>query len=226
MYFTEQLFHRQADMSSLQRSCRIAVNAAGDWQVLPPPGQITQIGDAKTTEWALVDNDDLFVTGKFEVGGDCNVTGLSWVNGDLGLKSNLTFYATHGVYDDKLFHASFSEEVTIPVGQGMAGVLSLNSFCREDSIVLGIVGKVTQAPGGGATTLDIGRNGGNTDEFADGIAVTVDTPIISIADGDGVITAPFYCTADAKLVFTTDANVTGTDMKVYITVFYMKLYAA
>lgn len=202
------------------------VNAAGDWQVLPPAGQITQIGDAGATEWGLANNDDFFVTGNCEVKGDHYVTGELWTNEDIGCKANLTFYATHGVYDDKLFNASFSEEVTIPVGQGMAGVLSANSICRDDSIVLAIVGKVTQAPGGGATTLDIGRNGGNTDEFADGIGVALNTPIISIADGDGVLTGPFYCTADAKLVFTTDANVTGSDMKVYVTIFYMKLYAA
>jgi len=207
-------------------SSRIQVNAAGDWQVLPPADQITQIGDAGVTAWGLINNDDLLVSGKLEVGGHSYVTGQFWVNEDIGCKSNLTFYANHDAYDDKLFNASFTEEVTIPVGQGMAGVLSANSLCRDDSIVLGLVGKVTQAPGGGATALDIGRNGGNTDEFADGIAVAVDTPIISIADGDGALTGPFYCTADAKLVFTTDANVTGTDMKVLVTIFYMKLYAA
>lgn len=213
-------------MSKFTTSCRIKVNAAGDWQIMPPAGQITHIGDAGATAWALVDNDDLFVTGKLEVAGNSYVTGQFWANGDIGCKSNLTFYGSHGVHDDKLFNASFSEEVTIPVGQGMAGVLSVNSLCRDDSIILGVVGKVTQAPGGGATTLDIGRNGGNTDEFADGIAVALDTLIISIADGDGVLTGPFYSTADAKLVFTTDANVTVTDMKVYVTIFYMKLYAA
>lgn len=208
-------------MKGFKPACKVRVNAAGDWQLLPPAGQITQIGDAGATAWGLVSNDDLFVSGHCEVGGSLFVSGETWMSDDLGVKTAISHYGAH---DEIAFYAKMSEEITIAVGQGLAGVLSAANLCPVDSIILACVGRVTQAPGGGATQLNVGRNGGNLDEFADVIAVALGTTFVSPTDGDGANAGPVHNPAAVKLKLTTDANVTGSDMKVRVTVFYIKLY--
>lgn len=208
-------------MSRLRLSCRIKINAAGDWQVLPPAGQIMQIGDAGATAWGLVNNDDLFVSGKSETAGHHYVTGESWCAGDLGLKANQSRYDLNQGVE---FSAYLTEEIRIPVGQGAAGVLSVANLCRIDSIILGCVGRVTQAPGGGATLFDAGRNPIGPAEFAVDVAVALGTTFASPTDGDASNDGPVRSAADSKVKITTNANVTGSDMKVRVTVWYVKLY--
>ncbi len=208
-------------MSGMIASCRVKVNSAGDWQILPPAGQITQIGDATTTAWGLVADDDLMVTGNAEVGGGMYIRGQSWLLGELGLKQGLQIYSGGG---GVLSKAYVMEEVTIPVGQGAGGVLSSADLCPANSVLLGIAGRVNQAPGGGASLLNVGR-AGNIDEFADDIAVALGTQFTSPTDGDGDNPGPVFNAADTKMTLTTDANVTGTDMKVRIVVFYVELIA-
>jgi len=200
-------------MTGLTPSCRIRVNAAGDWQILPPGGQITQIGDADTTDHGLVNNDDLFVSGKLEV-------------------KNLAFFLSLGIFLYRyqlsywergchLLSAFTYEELTIPIGQGAAGVVTALNHAPADSTILGVSCRVTQAPGGGATTIDIGRTGGgNLDEFIDGIATALGTTGTFAANHDAATVGPVLNAADDTLTLTTDANVTGTDMKVRIVVFY------
>jgi len=208
-------------MSQFKTSCRVRVNAAGDWQVLPPAGQIMQIGNAGATAWGLVNNDDLFVSGKSETAGHHYVTGQSWCADDLGLKANVSRYDSNQGIE---FSACLTEEITIPVGQGAAGVVSAANMCRVDSIIQGVTGRVTQAPGGGATTFDAGRNPVGPTEFAEDVSVALDTTFVSPTDGDGSNASPPYNDADRKIKITTDVNVTVSDMKVRITVWYIKLY--
>lgn len=208
-------------MNGFQPSCRIKPNSAGDWQILPPAGQITRIGDAGTTLWGLVSNDDLFVSGFCEVGDLLYVNGQTWLADDLGVKTAISHYGLHGEVG---FYAKSSEEITIPVGQGAAGVLSSANLCPAASIILAAVGRVTQAPGGGPTTFDAGRNPIGPAEYADNVAVALDTTFVSPTDGDGSNAGPVHNATATKVKITTNANVTGSDMKVRVTVFYLRLY--
>lgn len=49
--------------------------------ICPSAGYFTQIGDAGTTSHSLAANDDLFVTGKFEVDGDVYLDGVTVIGG-------------------------------------------------------------------------------------------------------------------------------------------------
>lgn len=235
-------------MKGLTLPSRVKVNAAGDWQILPPAGQITQIGDAGATSRGLVANDDLFVSGKLEVDGvaefetDANFrTGIVRSYGALRAQASFTSYTTtlfHGAttLDDEaanlrdrganlcmLFHGKISEELTIAVGVGAAGVNTAANLAPADSIITAVAVRVTQAPGGGATVFDVGRTGGNLDEFIDGVAVALGTTGTSAANGDGVNPGPVHNAAANTLTVTTDANVLVTDMKVRICTWYQEL---
>lgn len=119
---------------------------------------------------------------------------------------------------------SITELVTIPVGQGAPGPATTISVPASSRIV-DAVARVTQAPGGGATTLDIGRTGGDLDELVDGISTAVDTTGDSVADhGPGVV-FPLENATAKTLTLTTDANVTGTDMIVRVVVWYRDVVA-
>lgn len=195
-------------MSQLTSSCRVRVNAAGDWQVLPPAGQITQIGDAGATSRGLVNNDDLFVSAKFEVGGTASFNVSSYVYG------RIVQQAARGA---SCSLRAVSELLVIPVGQGAAGVNTLGDLALENSIVFAAAAIIVQAPGGGATIWNIGRTGGNIDEFAQNMPVALSTQSISTTDGDGANTGPVFNAADNTLVVTTDANVLVSDMQIRIT---------
>lgn len=209
-------------MKGLTTPCRVKVNAAGDWQIMPPAGQITQIGDAAATAWGLVANDDLFVSGMCESGGPLYVGGDMWLSDDLGIKTAMSMYGSN---EEVAYYSKEVEEITIPVGQGFAGVDSVGNMFRVDSAILGVVGRVTQAPGGGATNFNVGRElVGNNDEYAQAIAVALGTTFVSPTNGDGADAGPHYNAADQKLTIDTDANVTISDMKIRVTVFYIKFY--
>jgi len=225
-------------MKGLTTASRIKINAAGDWQIMPPAGQITQIGDAGVTSHALVNNDDLFITGKLEV------DGVTQLDEALVVNEIVRFYDTFYMHGDLLYlygglymqlGASMSaigggnsrfntiqktEEVTIAVGTGAAGVNSVTDLVPSDAVVRGVSVRVTQAPGGGAITFSVGRTGGNIDEFIQNLAVALGTTGTSAADGDGVNAGPVHNAAANTFVITTNANVTGTDMKVRICVYY------
>lgn len=119
---------------------------------------------------------------------------------------------------------SISEEVTIPVGSGAAPVVETSgNLAPANSLILGVAFRVTDAPGGGATTVDIGRTGGgNLDEFIDGSSCDgLGETGNSAANHDAATTGPLYNTTAATLTLTTDADVTGSDMKVRVTVYYI-----
>jgi len=118
---------------------------------------------------------------------------------------------------------SVTEEITVAVGQGGfgGGVDSSANLIPGNSRIEQVMSRVTQAPGGGATTIDIGRtNGGNLDEYADDTAVTLGTTTNADDDGDGNTTMPHWQTSADTITIGTNAAVTGSDMKVRIVVFY------
>ena len=208
-------------MKGHQASCRIRPNVLGDWQILPPPGQITQIGDAGVTAWGLVANDDFFVSGSMEVRNLLYVGGQSQFDDDLLIRStaNLTF---KGTQEAALFWSRVTSEITIPVGQGVAGISGGANFAQANSILMAVVARVTQAPGGGAVNWKCGRPA-NLDEFMQAVAVALGTTATSAADGDGVNAGPVHNDVDDDIVVSTNANVTISDMKVRVTVFYIRM---
>jgi len=214
---------------------KIAADGGGAWPnpittavgvdlgLLPGAGGITQIGDAGAQSHGLVANDDLFVSGKLEVDGSVYFDGI-FTGGTaiFTLFSSQEFrMSPSGTFNSRISWLSLHELVTIPVGQGAAGVVTAGNLAPANSTIIGCVCRVTQAPGGGATTLDIGRtNGGNLDEFIDGIATALGTTGTFAANHDAATTGPVLNAANDTLTLTTDANVTGTDMKVRIITFY------
>lgn len=117
---------------------------------------------------------------------------------------------------------SITEEVTIAVGQGAGGVATTISV-PANSRILDAAARVTQAPGGGATTLDVGRTAGDLDELIDGISTALDTTGTSVANhGPGVVFPLENPTANT-LDLTTDANVTVSDMIARVTVWYREI---
>ena len=193
--------------------------------VLKPLGAgITVIGDAGATSHGLNTNDCLFVTDALEVDGyvyfDSGATfysanGLNIYDGSL-----LKFSATSG---SKLTATTINQLVTIPVGSGNTPVVvSSTNLAPANSVIKAVAVRVTQAPGGGATVVSVGRtNGGNTDEFIDAISTAAGTIGNHASNSDGTLTYTSML-QDAADTFdiTTDADVTGSDMILRITVFY------
>lgn len=116
---------------------------------------------------------------------------------------------------------TIEEEVTIPVGSGSDPVvLTTGNLAPANSLIEGIAFRVTDAPGGGATELDIGITGGDLDGYIDGASCDV---LGETGDfyANGSLTAPVINRGAATtLTLTTDADVTDDDMKVRVIVFY------
>jgi hypothetical protein len=121
--------------------------------------------------------------------------------------------------------ATAIEEVTIPVGQGAGGVATAGNLAPANSLIFGAAVRVTDAPGGGATELDVGITAsGNQDELIDGIAVALGTTGVSPTNNDGT-QLPIANGSATTLTLTTDANVTVDEMKVRVVVYYMEMIA-
>jgi hypothetical protein len=197
----------------------IVTGAGVDLVLLPGAGGITQIGDAGAQSRGLVNNDDLFVSGKLEVDGTTYIDGLSYFSGQARFRDTIDFTlsSTTASY---LRYSKGYEEITIAAGQGAAGVAGAVNLALARSTIIGVVCRVSQAPGGGATTLDIGRTGGgNLDEFIDGIGVALNTEGHFAVDHDAATTGPVLNAANDTLTVTTDVNVVGASLKVRIYVF-------
>ncbi|KKN30929.1 hypothetical protein LCGC14_0829200 [marine sediment metagenome] len=218
-------------MKGFKSACRVKINAAGDWQIVPPAGQITQIGNAGATSRGLVANDDLFVSGKLEVDDTAYFDAGVTLQGTTSVFGTMQFLAPSGQiwrYADNSAYlrlADLSEELIIPVGQGAAGINTVVALAIANSVLDAVAVRVTQAPGGGAATFSVGRTGGNIDEFIQNIATALATVGNSAADGDGVNAGPIHNGAANTLVITTNANVTVTEMKVRIVLWYTLINA-
>lgn len=208
-------------------TCRVRVNPAGDWQLLPPAGQITRIGNAGDAS-AIVAEDDLFVSADLEADAGLYVTGLAGIYNAMSadevfIMAGAFIQLSDGTHGSLLYFVQVDEEITVPVGQGAAGVWGAGAMNPKDTIILGVVTRITQAPGGGATLVSVGRSV-NIDEYLDDGTVGLGDTSNSAADGDGVNVGPFYCDTSRVMKVTTNANVTVSDMKIRVTTFYIKFY--
>lgn len=213
-------------MVGLTLPCRIKINAAGDWQVMPPAGQFSQIGNAGVPV-IVSGQDDLFVSGKLEVEKNMYCTGLGAGNGaylwELNILAGGFIQWSESIHGALAFFVQASEEITVPVGQGAAGVWGALTMNPGDSIILGVVTRITQAPGGGATLVSAGRSV-NIDEWLDDGTVGLGDTSTSATDGDGVNAGPIYNDTDRVMKITTNNNVTVSDMKIRVTTFYINFY--
>jgi hypothetical protein len=121
---------------------------------------------------------------------------------------------------------SISEEVTIAVGDGSDPVVTTTgNLAPANCLIKGIAFRVTDAPGGGATTLDIGITGGDLDAYIDGASCDV---LGETGDfyTNGSVSAPIINRGAATtLTLTTDADVTDDEMKVRVIVWYEDITA-
>lgn len=117
-------------------------------------------------------------------------------------------------------YKTITEEVTIAVASGLGGVATAGNLAPAYSLIRAIAFRVTQAPGGGATELDIGITGGDLDAYIDGASCDI---LGETGDfyTNGSVGAPILHRAAATtLTLTTDANVTVSDMKIRVVVWY------
>lgn len=222
----------------------ITTAAGVDLQLLPGAGGITQIGDAGATSQGLNNNDDLYVSGKLEVDGMTFLDGelrtystfrcnqIAHFNSDVDFIDDFMFYGVNTHYGAHFNFLRLTEEVTIPVGQGAAGVNSSVNLAPANATIIGVCCRVTQAPGGGATTFDLGRTtGGNLDEFVDGngpggaVGVALGTTTTFAKNRDAATVSPVMNRANDTFTITTDVNVAVTAMKLRIAVFCVVEYA-
>lgn len=207
----------------------ISTTAAGNLILLPNASSITVVGDAGSTSHSLAANDDLFVSGKLEVDGASYLDGTVSLGGTTSLNGVASAYSTflfYGGSGASITVYRVTEEVTIPVGEGNTPVVTSSSnLAPANSIIKAVAVRVTQAPGGGATVVSVGRtNGGNTDEFIDDISTAVNTTGNSVANNDGALVAEDMWNASADTFdVTTDADVTDSDMKIRIVVWYEQI---
>ena len=118
---------------------------------------------------------------------------------------------------------TISELVTVAVGSGAAGVETSGNLAPA-GIILGCAFRVTQAPGGGATELDIGITGGDLAALIDGKSCDVLGETGDMAADGQLAYQPINRTA-ATLTLTTDSNVTVSDMIVRVVVWYAEITA-
>ena len=137
------------------------------------------------------------------------------------------FYDTvyfRGEYGERFNIAQFSEEITIPVGQGSAGIVSGLNLLQDNSIIQGVVARVTQESGCGATWFTVYPTGVAADHL---LHQCPDAPTgstyTSAADSDGTHDGPWYNAADNTLTIITDLDVLNSDLKIRLTVFYSRL---
>jgi hypothetical protein len=202
------------------------INSGQNIILLPTGTGITVIGDAGSTSHSLNTNDDAFVAGKLEVDGtayfdgNCGAYGNFIINGE---GNSLRLLAT-GANGNGYSSYTFAHElVTIPIGSGLDPVVVSSKYLAPATAIIRMVAvRVTQAPGGGATTVSVGRtNGGNTNEFINAISTALGTTGNMAANNDGVLAAEdLWNNAADTFTISTDADVTGTAMKIRIMVWY------
>jgi len=212
-------------MNGLTTSCKVRVNADGDWQILPPAGQITRIGDAGGGGFVPpTGNDDFLVSGRSLTFGIITANGgfhSEWDSEEVG---EVAFTGMGLVNGETVSMRMRSEEITIPIGSGALGVVSGTWMFQPNSVVVVVYARVTQAPGGGATWFSVVRTGSAADELILQQAVALDGEFDSTKDSDGTHDGPFYNGTIATLKIITDANVTGADMKIRVGISYIQLW--
>lgn len=200
-----------------------ADHSTGGIQIVPNAGGITKFGgeatghslsnDGDVVVYALEANSTAWLDGGFSWGGGSgNNNGMS-----IATNKHLKLDGFNGA---GFAFNTLQETVTIPVGSGLDPVVvTSQNMAPANSLIFGVTARVVDAPGGGATTLDIGITGGDTDVFCDGASTALNTTIDTISNGDGT-QLPIMNDAAATLTLTTDADVTGDQMQVRVAVYY------
>lgn len=216
-------------MSGLKTSCRIRPNAIGDWQIMGPPGSYLQIGDAGPAGSApVVGPDDLHVSGNCEIAGSCYLDGEEpglnpFVFADditLIYGADIQVLGSLATGEIERFK-SITEEIEVTAGNSSAWGSA--SLAQQDSAILGVVTRITQAPGGGATLCHVGRST-NLDEFLQNGPVALGSVSNSATDGDGVNVGPVYSPISRVFKVTCNASVIGASLKIRITVYMVRFY--
>jgi len=211
-------------MTSADSLGRVQVNEDDDWELLPPAGQIVRVGRAIGGFSPPATNNDMLVSGRLAAyeqvcaGAEFESQFLSEVVGAGGLE---LFGIEHG---EAISLRMLSEEITIGVGNGLAGVVSVANMFQVSSIIEMIYARVTQAPGGGATWFSVHRTGAPGVEFIFQSGVALGTLTDSMKDNDGTLDGPSFNDTTATLTIYTDADVTVSDMKVRIGILHRQLW--
>jgi hypothetical protein len=109
------------------------------------------------------------------------------------------------------------EEVIIPVGSGNTPtVVSTKNLAPANSLLVGIGLRITQAPGGGATTLEIGKTP-LSDDLITGFVIAGVTGAFPFGG--------YTTTSAATFTLKTDADVTISAMKMKIVSYYAQITA-
>ena len=211
-------------MNGFKPSCKIRVNADGDWQILPPAGQITRIGTNVGAFVPPVTNDDLLVGNRALAYGIITAGAGFQAEADSEDVGAVSFSGLGMEHGETTSLRMRSEEVTIPVGQGAAGVVSAGQMLQPHSIIDMVYARVTQAPGGGATWFSVFPTGTPADELILQKAVAVDGTFSSMKDSDGTHDGPFNNPTSITLTIITDFDVTVSDMKIRLGVCYHQLW--
>lgn len=211
-------------MSRHTPSCKVRVNADGDWQILPPAGQITRIGTAIGGFVPPTTNNDLLVSGRSAAYGIITAGSGFHAEADTEDIGDVSFAGLGLVNGETVSMRMRSEEITIPIGQGAAGVVSVSQMFQPELVVVIVYARVTQAPGGGATWFSIYRTGTPADELIFQQAIALNGTFNSTRHSDGTHDGPFYNATNVTLTIITDANVTIADMKVRVGISYIQLW--
>jgi len=210
--------------NGLTTSCKVRVNADGDWHITPPAGQITRIGSAIGGFVPPVTNKDFLVAGHSGAFGVIVAGSGFQCEADSEDIGAISFAGMANVTGETVAMKMRSEEITIPIGSGALGVVSTANIFQPSSVVVMVYARVTQAPGGGATWFSVVRTGTPADELILQQPVALDGVFDSTKDSDGTHDGPFYNGTIATLKIITDANVTGTDMKIRVGISHIQLW--
>jgi len=199
--------------------CKIGFDGSGNWQLLPPDGKVVRIGDLDTPQYAA-DNDSLFVGNDLELGSQQGQSS-TFYGKQMELRTQFRLFA-FGAYSYLRLKYWF-EEITIPVGQGSAGVLSTGNAFFDGTLVFAVGARVTQAPGGGATSWSLRREGAAGPEFAQNRPVTLGTLANWYSHFYTGYDKVLFQTANQRMQVNTNLNVTISDMKVRVVHIYWLL---
>jgi len=120
---------------------------------------------------------------------------------------------------------TYTEDITVAVGQGQVGsggaVDGSSNLVKDNCFLLCAIAKVITAPGGGATTVDVGRKNTAADELVDGMSSAADT--VSNSWDHATPVGIVHNNAADVISVSTDADVTGSDMVVRVTTFLAEM---
>ncbi len=216
-------------MNGLTSSCRVRQSALGDWQIFPTAGQYVQVGDGPAAvSVPMTGNDDLNVTGNMEVEeilvlvGETEIWNAMVAAGDVNITPGI-YSQIQGDSGCYLWLPNYSEVLEVPDGAMWAwGAFGLGP---PNSVMIAVVTRVLQAPGGGfSTAFSIGRSS-NAYEFVDERPVTLGSTTTSMADGDGTVKGPIYNKTARVFKITSDGTVFDPPLRVRVTVYYIGQYA-